>query len=189
MSTLSRSESVIVAATPEDLYDMVSDVTRTGEWSPVCTTCWWDEGASARVGAWFTGRNELPERTWETRSQVVAADRGREFAFVVGGSYVRWGYTFTPVEGGTQLTESWEFLPGGIAMFHERYGPDADRQIEMRTKAAHDGIPATLAAIQAIAGASHEGRHPRREPSEDVPRAPAGPQDQPVHPQEPTNPA
>lgn len=182
MSHLSHSESVIVAATPEDLYDMVSDVTRTGEWSPVCKACWWDEGSSERVGAWFTGRNELPERTWETRSQVVAADRGREFAFVVGGSYVRWGYTFTPVDGGTQLTESWEFLPGGIAMFHERYGPDADQQIQMRTEAARDGIPATLDAIQAIAEAGNKGRHPRREPSEDVPRASAGPEDHPAYP-------
>jgi hypothetical protein len=90
---------------------MVSDVTRMGEWSPVCRACWWDEGDGPRAGAWFTGRNELPERTWETRSRVVAADRGREFAFAVRGSWVRWGYTFTPVAGGTQVTESWEFLP------------------------------------------------------------------------------
>ena len=26
---------------------MVSDVTRMGEWSPVCKACWWDEGDSA----------------------------------------------------------------------------------------------------------------------------------------------
>ena len=38
------------------------------------------------MGAWFTGRNEVPGRTWETRSKVVAADRGREFAWVVGGA-------------------------------------------------------------------------------------------------------
>lgn len=56
---------------------MISDVTRTGEWSPVCKACWWDDGDGPWPGAWFTGRNELPERTWETRSQVVAADRGR----------------------------------------------------------------------------------------------------------------
>ena len=61
-------------------------MTRTGEWSPVCPACWWDEGAeTGQVGVWFTGRNETPERTWETRSQVVAADRGREFAWLVGG--------------------------------------------------------------------------------------------------------
>jgi hypothetical protein len=28
------------------LYDLVSDVTRTGERSRVCRACWWDEGAS-----------------------------------------------------------------------------------------------------------------------------------------------
>ena len=150
-SNLKHSESVVIAGSPEDLYDMVSDVTRMGEWSPVCKACWWDEGARPEVGAWFTGRNELPERTWETRSQVVAADRGHEFAFVVGGSFVRWGYTFTPVDGGTQVTESWEFLPGGIAMFEERFGADAQAQIANRTDAAHKGIPATLATIKRTA--------------------------------------
>jgi len=153
MSTLRYAESVVVARSPEDLYDMISDVTRMGEWSPVCTACWWDEGGGPRPGAWFTGRNELPERTWETRSQVVAADRGREFAFMVRGSWVRWGYTFTPVDGGTQVTESWEFLPDGIAGFRERYGPDAEAQIANRSDAAHRGIPVTLAALKQAAEA------------------------------------
>jgi hypothetical protein len=148
MSSLSYSESVVVARSPEDLYDMVSDVTRMGEWSPVCTACWWDDGQGARPGAWFTGRNELPERTWETRSEVVAADRGQEFAFVVGGSWVRWGFTFTPVDGGTQVTESWEFLPDGIARFHNRFGSDAPAQIADRALAARNGIPVTLAALK-----------------------------------------
>jgi Polyketide cyclase / dehydrase and lipid transport len=151
MTSLRYSASVVVARSPEVLYDMISDVTRTGEWSPVCKACWWDDGDGPRPGAWFTGRNELPERTWETRSQVVVADRGREFAFAVGGSWVRWGYTFTPVDAGTELTESWEFLPGGIARFHDRYGDDAPAQIADRTEAAHKGIPATLAAIKKIA--------------------------------------
>lgn len=152
---LSYSDSILVNGTPETLYDMVSDVTRMGEWSPICTACWWDEGDSPQVGARFTGRNELPERTWETRSRVVAADRGREFAWVVGDSLVRWGYTFTPVDGGTQMTESWEFLPGGIAMFESKYAADAQAQIADRTKAAHEGIPVTLAAIKAVAEAAH----------------------------------
>ena len=56
--------------------------------------CWWDEGDGPRVGAYFTGRNETPGRTWETRSQVIAAERGRRFAFVVGDALVRWEYTF-----------------------------------------------------------------------------------------------
>jgi len=151
---LQHSASVVVGASPDALYDLVSDVTRTGEWSPVCAACWWDEGAGPRAGAWFTGRNVTRERTWETRSRVAVAERGREFAFVVGGDLVRWGFTLTPVDGGTELTESWEFLPAGIALFGERYGDDAAAQIADRTRAAHEGIPASLAAIKRIAEAS-----------------------------------
>ena len=151
MTSLTYAESVVVGSSPQALYDMVADVSRTGEWSPVCKACWWDDGEFAREGAWFTGRNELPERSWETRSQVVVADRGREFAFVVGASYVRWGFTFAPVEGGTLVTESWEFLPDGIAMFVDRYGEEAQQRIADRTREAHEGIPTTLAAIKRIA--------------------------------------
>ncbi len=163
MSELALSESIVVQASPEVLYDMVADVTRIGDFSPICTACWWDEGDGPRVGAWFTGRNQTPERTWETRSQVVAADPGREFAFVVGGAHVRWGYTFAEAPEGTVLTESWEFLPAGIAMFHERYGDDASAQIAARTAAAHEGIPRTLAALKQAAeggqaGAARQGR-------------------------------
>jgi len=150
---LQRSGSTVIARPPEDLYDMVADVTRMGEWSPICKACWWDEGDGPRVGAWFTGRNELPERTWETRSEVVAAERGREFAFVVGGTIARWGYTFAAVDGGTEVTESWEFLPAGIAYFEERFTADAPAQIANRSETARDGIAATLAAIKKVAEA------------------------------------
>jgi len=151
MSDLSYSASIVIASSPDALYDLVSDVTRTGEWSPVCMSCWWDDGAGPRAGAWFTGRNKVPGRTWETRSEVVAAEPGREFAWLVGGAWVRWGYTFTPVDGGTRVTESWEFLPAGITRFRERYGAEAQAQIDDRAKAARTGIPATLAAIKKTA--------------------------------------
>ena len=158
-SILSHQESTIVEASADFLYDLLSDITRTGEWSPVCTSCWWDDEAEAgRVGAWFTGRNELPHRTWETRCEVVAAERGREFAWVVGGSFVRWGFSFAAAENGTVLTESWEFLPGGIAMFKEKFGEEAPAQITDRTQQALDGIPKTLAAIKRIAEASTDAR-------------------------------
>jgi hypothetical protein len=151
MSDLTHSESVVVAATPEALYDLVSDVTRVGEWSPECRASWWDEGAGAKTGDWFTGRNESGDNTWETKSQVVAAERGKEFAFQVGGSYVRWGYTFAPVDGGTELTESWAFLPDGIAFFHKTFEADAEGAIEGRIATARSGIRDTLAAIKKIA--------------------------------------
>lgn len=153
MTELTRSESVVVAAPAEQIYDLVSDVTRTGEWSPICVRCEWEDGGGPRVGAFFTGYNEVPGRSWSTRSRVVAAERGREFAWLVGDGYVWWSYRMTPVAGGTELTESWEFRPEGIAMFHDKYGDRAQTEIDNRIAAARDGIPRTLAAIKAIAEA------------------------------------
>lgn len=40
------------------------------------------------------------------------------------------------------------FLPDGIAMFNERFGVDAQVEIDNRSEAAASGIPATLAAIK-----------------------------------------
>lgn len=141
-----------MAATPEAVYDLVSDVTRTGEWSPTCQACWWEDPATAgQVGAWFGGRNVTPERTWETRSQVAVAARGREFAWIVGGNLVRWAFAMRPEEDGTRLIEVWDFLPAGLDYFAEKYGERAGEQVEDRTRAALTGIPATLTAIKAIA--------------------------------------
>jgi hypothetical protein len=153
MERLRQSDSIVIARSPDELYDMVADVTRMGEWSPVCKACWWDDGDGPRVGARFTGRNELPERTWETRSEVVVAERGREFAFVVEATGTRWGYTFAPVERGTELTESWEFPPRAFAVLEERFGDDAPAQIANRQELARTGMAATLAAIKRAAEA------------------------------------
>lgn len=170
-----HADSVDIAASPEVVYDLVSDVTRTGEWSPICRSCEWDDPAEAgQVGAMFTGHNETPTRQWSTRSQVVAADRPREraeraqdqqerdmgseparrsyeFAWEVGPGFVRWGYELAPIEGGTRLTESWHFLDGGIEMFRTRFGDDADAQVADRTQAALNGIPVTLQEIKRVA--------------------------------------
>jgi hypothetical protein len=151
MSDLTHSESIDIAASPEAVYDLVSDVTRTGEWSPVCKECWWEDGGTGAVGDVFTGRNVLPDRTWETRCTVIAAERGREFGWLVGDAYVRWVYSMEPVAEGTRLTEAWDFLPNGIQMFHDRFGDDAEAQIATRIDLAHRGISETLAAMKRIA--------------------------------------
>lgn len=83
----------------------------------------------------------------------MAADPGREFAFVTNGTIARWGYTFEPVDGGTELTESWEFLPSGLEVFEQRFGDDAPAQIADRLEKARTGIPETLAAIKRVAEA------------------------------------
>lgn len=151
---LTRAESIRVEADPAVVYALVTDVGRTGEWSPVCTGCDWDDpGAGAVVGARFTGHNSSGGRAWDTRCTVVEAEPGRVFAWEVNGGLVRWAYHLAPVDGGTELTESWEFTPAGTTFFREKYGDAADRAIATRAAEAHAGIPATLATLKRLAEA------------------------------------
>jgi hypothetical protein len=154
MTPRTHSDRILVAAPAEHVYDLVADITRMGGYSPVCKECWWDEGDRPTVGAHFTGRNVIGDRTWETRSEVVAADRGREFAWVTSEGMVRWGYTFATADGRTEVTESWAFLPRGEEVYVERFGDDAEAQVAARYETLLVGIPATLAAIKAAAEAT-----------------------------------
>lgn len=149
---LTHEASIVVSAPPSVVYSAVSDVTRTGEWSPVCEACWWDEGGGPWVGSFFTGRNVTPTRTWETRCQVIVADVDQAFGWSVSDGNVHWVYRLEGVEGGasTELTELWVFTEKGQNVFKERFGESAPKEIASRTAAAHAGIPATLAAIKRV---------------------------------------
>ena len=80
MNRLDRDQiRMHVPAEAGALYDLVSDVTRTPEWSPAVVSCAWLDGAvSAAAGARFTARNPKgagrrgsTSRLW--RSPAVAA--------------------------------------------------------------------------------------------------------------------
>lgn len=101
--------SLQIAAAPEVLYAMVSDITKMGRLSPECTGGrWFGKLDRPVVGARFLGFNRRGWARWATLNTIVAAEPGREFAFETGGSGVRWRYRFEPVDGGTLVTESRE---------------------------------------------------------------------------------
>src|SRR5438309_5036388 len=93
---------------PEKLYELVTDVTRMGQWSPETVRCrWLGEATGPAVGARLKGRNRRGIARWTTTPVVVSAEPGREFAFETADT--RWTYRFEPAsDGGTELTESFE---------------------------------------------------------------------------------
>ena len=103
-----------INASPETVYDLVSDVRRMGEWSPECRSCDWIDGATGpAAGARFKGNNKNGIFRWSTKPTVVVADPGREFAFVVshrGQDQIKWSYRFEPAPDGTAVTETFEVL-------------------------------------------------------------------------------
>src|SRR5687767_14844027 len=94
-----------IAAPADSLYALVSDITRTGEWSPENVGGrWLGSATEPAVGARFRGSNRRGFRRWSTRCTVVAADPGRRFAFDVafaGIPVARWSYEFASDGDGT----------------------------------------------------------------------------------------
>ena len=98
-----------IAASPEAVYDAISDVTRMGEWSEECHRCEWHEGIDrAGVGARFDGHNRNGDREWTTVATVIEAEPGRAFAFecsMYDFHYATWGYRIEPTDAGCRVTE------------------------------------------------------------------------------------
>ena len=109
------SQQIVIRTSPGRIYGLVADLTRMGEWSPECERVEWTDGTTvAAEGARFVGHNRggpFGLMRWSRRGRVLAADPGREFAFVTeegGREATVWRYRFEPVEGGTRVTESYQ---------------------------------------------------------------------------------
>jgi uncharacterized protein YndB with AHSA1/START domain len=152
------SDSITIAASPSEVFNLVSDITRTGEWSAQCYQAEWNDDAAtdpaARgVGATFTGHNRKPGREWSTVSEVVTWEPGREFSWKVTSSGTVWGYRLEPVnrrDDATVLTEFTRFTEQGEAYFVEKFGEDALREEEDRKDAATYGITETLHTLRSL---------------------------------------
>ncbi|MDP6649615.1 MAG: SRPBCC family protein [Acidimicrobiales bacterium] len=100
-----------VAAPPEEVWALVSDLTRMGEWSPEARGGRWAGGTDGpSVGAVFKGRNRNGRYRWRTNVAVIECDPPRRFAFrldipLMGGC--DWVYDIEPTGNGCRVTESW----------------------------------------------------------------------------------
>lgn len=112
MSEKRVSASTEIAASPETIYAMVSDLPRMGEWSPDNVGGEWLGGATeAAVGAKFKGKNKNGKKTWTGLVVVTDAVAPNKFAFttVVGPMKIgNWSYQITPTGSGCAVTETWE---------------------------------------------------------------------------------
>jgi hypothetical protein len=106
-------------APPAVVWDLVSDVTRIGEFSPETFEAEWTNGfGGPEVGATFRGhvkRNGVGPVYWSV-CKVTTCEPERDFGFAVYASGKRvntWRYHLTPTDGGTEVTESFE-LPASL---------------------------------------------------------------------------
>jgi uncharacterized protein YndB with AHSA1/START domain len=138
-----------IAASPEQVYAAISDVTRMGEWSEECRACTWHEGFdSPVVGATFDGDNEYGEHRWTTQGKIIEAEPGRAFAFecsMMDFHYSTWGYRIEPTGSGCQVTEWNQDLRPESAMEFSRKTSGIDDRTE-RNRQTMSGTLDRLAA-------------------------------------------
>jgi hypothetical protein len=114
MQELDRDEVVrVVHASPDAVYRLISDVTRTPEHSPEVVQCTWEDGATGPVvGARFAAKNSVGRGpAWTNHPVVTVAEPGRAFAVSrseKGGGTIVWRYDLTPHAEGTLLRQSYE---------------------------------------------------------------------------------
>jgi hypothetical protein len=156
LSRYRHNETITIDRPAEEIYDLVADVTKMGRWSPVCTGGEYDSDNPT----WFVGHNAIGEFTWSTRCEVVAAERGREFAFVNHGvdgqsTLVRWGFELAPAGGSTRVTQTWEVLPEYEDFVRsskvDATDDDVTGAINGMQGLALTGMPETLAKLKAEA--------------------------------------
>lgn len=100
-----------IAASPEKIWSMVTDLSRMGEWSPENKGGEWVKGAQGPgVGAEFKGRNSNGKKSWSTSVKVNGFDVPHRFSFglmVFGKNWCDWVYEIEPIATGSRVTHSW----------------------------------------------------------------------------------
>lgn len=144
-----------IDAPAQKVWELVSDITKMGEYSPEVFEAEWLEGATGpEVGAMYRGhvkRNEKGPTYW-TKCRVTASVPGEvfEFAVVMGDRELNtWRYVFEPAaEGGTNVTESFDL---GDNLFTKVWRPLGGFLRENRNKR---DMLRTLERVKAAAEAS-----------------------------------
>ena len=143
------TRSVVVQASPSDVWELVSDLPRMGALSPENDGGRWVRGATgAADGARFRGRNARGWRRWSTDVVVTRCTPGVDFAFDVsslGMAVATWSYFLKDQGGATLLSESWQDRRGAVV---SRLG-GAVAGVADREAFTVTSIDATLAAVQA----------------------------------------
>jgi Polyketide cyclase / dehydrase and lipid transport len=145
--TATGSASISIDRPCADVFALVSDITRMGEWSPENTGCRWVDGADGpALGARFEGDNiakvgPITLKKWTTTSEITAYEPGEVFEFVAEG-YTTWRFELAEFDGGTRLTESYSY-PAYKGWQKLVYGVLARRPVVMAK-----GVEATLAGVK-----------------------------------------
>jgi hypothetical protein len=142
MSAYLVSESKVIAADPQTLFDIVADPSKHPEIDGSGSVRAARDGAPERLslGAKF-GMDMKIGASYKITNKVIEFDEPARLAWRHFNGHV-WRYLFEPVEGGTKVTEQWDARPAKNRLFLRLSGfPARNRR----------GIKATLDRLESLA--------------------------------------
>ncbi len=154
------SVTVFIAAPPERVWSLVSDVTNTGRFSPETFDAEWLDGRTEpEVGVRFRGHVRRNGKAWLiywTVCTITRCEPGRDFAFDVTGPTgkraVTWRYLLEPYGDGTNVTESFELGDSAGLRLYASFARAS------RTRTNVRNMRVTLERIKAVAESPSETR-------------------------------
>lgn len=108
-------ESIDIAATPQQVWNVVSDLRRMGERSPQCRKMF-ILGSRLGRGTRTININSAGRIFWPTTSRIVEFEPERVLSFRIPQNGSVWSYELEPAEQGTRLTESRRLAGGASAI-------------------------------------------------------------------------
>lgn len=149
---------VDIAASPERVWDLVSDINISARFSNEFQGAEWVDSDGPREGASFVGHNKRTDvgREWDTTSWVVACDPPWVFAWNVNDREdpsAQWRFELEKIPGGTRLRQRLVIGPRLSATGHAmKDNPDQAGQILASRQEQHRGnMASNLQGIKEIA--------------------------------------
>lgn len=143
-------QAVDVAAPPEKVWSLVSDLPRLAQWSPQVLRSWTKGKAPIAQGTYLTNINHRGLLVWPTHSKVVRFEPVREIAWKIKENGTIWSFVLEPTDAGTHLVQRRE-APNGLSevslsLTDKFMGGQALFQAELQ-----QGMRHTLAQVKALA--------------------------------------
>ena len=111
-SPVSGSAVVRIAASPEAVFAVITDLEQLPRLSPENQRCeFLGDDTSVDVGARFRGYNKAGDYEWHADCVVTELDAGRRFAYEVPPDFehaTTWSYRIEPDGDGSIVTESFD---------------------------------------------------------------------------------
>ncbi|GAA5005710.1 SRPBCC family protein [Streptomyces siamensis] len=149
-----------IAATPERVWQLVSDVElMPGMSSELQSVAWLDGATGPAVGARFVGRSRHDSfGEWATTSTIVEAEPERVFAWAVedpARPSAVWRFRLEPKDGGTELTQWMQMGPGrsGLSYAIDAMPEKEQKIVFVRMREFERNMTVTLEHIKNLAEA------------------------------------